>query len=61
MAEKKKKSDNSQVLLDKRIVERNVQRGVVSRQDVDTHLKNLPDLEPQADNIADKVYPQEPR
>lgn len=62
MAEqKKKKSDQTLVQLDKRIVERSVQRGSLSRADFENHLKNLPDLETQADNIADKVYGQEGR
>lgn len=61
MADKKKKSDNSLAQMDKRVLDRLVQRGTVSRQDVETHMKNLPDLEAQADNIADKVYGQEPR
>jgi hypothetical protein len=56
MADKKKDPKNL-AQLDKRIVERNVQRGVVSRADVDAHLKSLPDLADQADNIADRVYP----
>lgn len=56
MAEKKKKSDNSLARLDKRVLDRNVQRGSVSRSDVEAHLKALPDLAEQADNIADKVY-----
>lgn len=57
MAEKKiKKPDNSMGTLDKRITERMVARGALSRTDVENHLKNLPDLTDQADNIADKIY-----
>lgn len=56
MAEKKKKSDGKQVQLDKRIVDRLLQRGQVAREDFDAHLKALPDLTEQADNIADKIY-----
>ncbi len=52
---KKKKLDAT--TYDKRTVERYVQRGVLSRADVETHLKNLPDLEEQADNIAEMIYP----
>jgi hypothetical protein len=58
MADKKKKSDPTLANFDKRIVERNVTRGKLSRADLDAHLKQLPDLESQADNIADKVYPE---
>jgi hypothetical protein len=56
MVEKKKKSDPKTTQMDKRIVERMVQRGALSRQDLEAHLKALPDLTEQADNIADKVY-----
>lgn len=42
--------------LDKRIVERMVARGRVTGAQLDAHLKALPDLESQADNIADIVY-----
>ena len=59
MADKKKKSDSTIATYDKRIVERSVARGKISRADLDTHLKQLPDLENQADNIADKVYPEQ--
>jgi hypothetical protein len=56
MAEKKKSSDKSALTFDKRILERNVQKGTLSKSDVDAHLKALPDLADQADNIADKVW-----
>jgi hypothetical protein len=59
MAEKKKKSDQNLTQLDKRIVERSVQRGSLSRADLEAHLKALPDLTEQADNIADKVYTEQ--
>ena len=57
MAEKKKKSDSGTLnVYDKRVVDRNVQRGSISRPDLEAYLKGLPDLTEQADNIADKVY-----
>jgi len=60
MAEpKKKKSDPQTRQLDKRIVDRMVSRGQVSRTDLEAHLKGLPDLTDQADNIADKVYTEQ--
>lgn len=52
----KKKDPKLLAQLDKRIVERNVRRGLLTRADVDGHLKSLPDLADQADNIADKVF-----
>jgi len=57
MAEKKiSKKTESLAQLDKRVVDRNVQRGSVKREDLEAHLKNLPDLADQADNIADRIY-----
>ena len=57
MASKKiKKPDNTMGTLDKRIMDRMVSRGALSRTEVENHMKNLPDLTDQADNIADKIY-----
>lgn len=56
MAEKKKSSDKSEVAYDKRLLERNVTKGIVSKADIEAHLKALPDLKDQSDNIADKVW-----
>jgi hypothetical protein len=58
MADKKKSDSKSLLAFDKRVMDRFVTRGALSRADVDTHLKNLPDLADQADNIADKIWPQ---
>jgi hypothetical protein len=61
MADKKmKRSDPTLATFDKRVIERLVTRGAVSRADLEAHLKALPDLEDQADNIADRVYPTQP-
>lgn len=55
MADKKK--DGKPISqLDKRVVERSVARGFVTKAELEAHLKALPDLADQADNIADKVY-----
>lgn len=60
MAEKKtdekKKDQKTGVLLDKRVVERAVAKGALSKSELEAHLKALPDLADHADNIADKVY-----
>ncbi|MBI1949335.1 MAG: hypothetical protein HYS27_26845 [Deltaproteobacteria bacterium] len=60
MAEKKtdekKKDHKAATLFDKRVVERSVTKGALSKAELDAHLKSLPDLADQADNIADKVY-----
>ena len=62
MADKKiKKADSTIATLDKRVMERMVARGALSRTDGENHMKNLPDLTEQADNIADKIYGQDGR
>lgn len=43
--------------LDKRVTERYLNKGTVSREAFETLKKNLPDLEGKYDNIADLVYP----
>ena len=58
MADPKKKNDDKP-LLDKRLVDRLVARGRVSRDDLEKHLKDLPDLADKADNIAGIVYPNQ--
>lgn len=55
MAEKKKDAKPI-AQLDKRVIDRSVARGFMSRTEYDAHLKALPDLADQADNIADKIY-----
>lgn len=55
MAEKKKDAKPI-AQLDKRVIDRSVARGFLSRTEYDAHLKALPDLADQADNIADKIY-----
>lgn len=56
MADKKKPEGKKQVQLDKRVVDRLIQRGTMPRDEFEAHLKALPDLTEQAENIADKVY-----
>lgn len=50
------KTTEHKLELDKRIVERMLQRGAVSRADYEAHLQALPDLTTHVDNIADQVY-----
>ncbi|MCC7112701.1 MAG: hypothetical protein IT382_25645 [Deltaproteobacteria bacterium] len=52
----KKKDAKPIAQLDKRVIDRSVARGFMSRTEYDAHLKALPDLADQADNIADKIY-----
>jgi hypothetical protein len=62
MADKKaKKPDSAMAMLDKRVMDRMLTKGALSRTDVEQYLKSLPDLTDQADNIADKVYGQDGR
>ncbi|MGB0679569.1 MAG: hypothetical protein ACPGUV_07910 [Polyangiales bacterium] len=43
--------DRGELLVDKRIVERNIRRGLISRQDYEAHLAALADC---SDNIAEE-------
>jgi hypothetical protein len=52
----KKKDAKPIAQLDKRVIDRSVTRGFLSRTELEAHLKALPDLADQADNIADKIY-----
>ena len=55
----KKKSDKPAVVLDKRLIDRQIDRGNISREEFQAHLGSLPDLEAQADDISSIVYPQD--
>ena len=50
---------NEDPRLDKRIIERMVQRGAVSKAELEKHLTGLKDASDQAENIADLVYGQQ--
>ena len=65
MADKKSdKSDKSadkvekseEFLYDKRLLDRNITRGFVTRQEVEKHMSSLADLADKADNIASIVW-----
>lgn len=49
-------TQNTEKLLDKRTIDRRLARGTLSRDSFDTHLKSLPDLAGETDNIAEAVY-----
>ena len=53
------KSNEHDPRLDKRVVERMVSRGALSKADLDKHLAGLKDAADQAENIADLVYGQQ--
>lgn len=58
MAEKKPSADRpSELLLDKRLVDRQVAKGALSRADLEKALKELPDLADKSENIGPMVYP----
>jgi hypothetical protein len=59
MADQKKKTSDDKPVLDKRLTDRLVARGKVSREELEKHLKDLPDLADKADNIAGIVYPHQ--
>ena len=60
MADKKKNSDElAPILVDKRLIDRQLAKGRVTQADVDKHLSNLPDVAEKSDNIASVVYPNQ--
>ena len=59
MADQKKKTTDDKPLIDKRLSDRLVARGKITREDLEKHLKDLPDLADKADNIAGIVYPSQ--
>ena len=58
MVDKKKSDAVSELLLDKRLVERQIAKGSLSRTEFEKQIKDLPDLADRADNISAIVYPQ---
>jgi len=46
------KKDMDNTVLDKRVVSRYIQRGVLSDKDYQKYLKELPDLEPVCDTVV---------
>ncbi len=58
MAENKKPPERiSELLLDKRLVDRQIAKGALSRADLEKNLKELPDLADKTENIGPIVYP----
>lgn len=51
-------ADNSAFLLDKRTVERNIKKGLISRKDYEQHLESLKDVEDNAE-VIDFASPDE--
>lgn len=43
---------NEQFLFDKRIVRRNVQKGIISKQDLDSHVEGLSDMTANVELIS---------
>jgi hypothetical protein len=54
------KSNETDPRFDKRVYERLVARGTLTKAEVEKHLSSLKDVADQADNIADLVYGQTP-
>lgn len=57
MATKKNPDEKPAIVMDKRLVDRQIARGNLSATELEQHLGKLPDLADQADNIAAIVYP----
>ncbi len=47
------------ILLDRRIVERNIRKGVVTREEYERHLQTLPDVGSNAELIAARLGERE--
>jgi hypothetical protein len=45
-----------EVLFDKRIIHRQLKEGRISRKDLDSRMKNLPDMEGESEDIAGSVF-----
>ncbi len=59
MADKKKTEDLNPILVDKRLVERQLKKGRLSAADYEKHLHGLADVGDKAENIASIVYPSQ--
>jgi polyhydroxyalkanoate synthesis regulator phasin len=59
MADQKKKTSDDKPVIDKRLSDRLVARGKITRDELEKHLKDLPDLTDKADNIAGIIYPHQ--
>jgi hypothetical protein len=57
MAEKKKSEELNPILVDKRLVERQIRKGRLSSADFEKHLSGLADVGEKAESIATIVYP----
>jgi len=59
MADKKKTEELATILVDKRLVERQLAKGRLSQADYEKHLQSLADVADKGENIAGIVYPQQ--
>jgi len=59
MADKKKTEELNPILVDKRLVERQLKKGRLSAADYEKHLQGLADVGDKAENIASIVYPNQ--
>jgi hypothetical protein len=59
MADKKKSEELNPILVDKRLVERQLKKGRLSAADYDKHIQGLADVADKAENIAGIVYPNQ--
>ena len=50
-----RKEPISPMIVDKRVVERNIKKGLLSREDFDKHLSALPDVADQAETVQARL------
>jgi hypothetical protein len=53
------KKENEDLNFDKRVMQRNIAEGRVSREEADAHIKALPDMSEFAQDISAKIYGEE--
>lgn len=50
------KDSSDSRMFDVRLLERNIRRGLLTRKEVDKHLKTLPDVKDKGEQFADNPY-----
>ena len=50
------KDSSDSRMFDVRLVERNIRRGLMTRKELDKHLKTLPDVKDKGEAFADNPY-----
>ena len=46
-------------IFDRRVVRRNIEKGFITQQEYLDHIKNLPDMAEQCEQVEESLYPDE--